>query len=194
MDHALLLQNVAIFVYGDIKRFFPAMDRDYVLCAEQWYGLPEDVRDATRALYQDACMMYETEHGLADFDFHTLHMTCGSIQGCLLSTEKAKIFLSSLHAEAIDTIVGSGGVRFWNGVRNGGSREAAAFCADDLVGMLTSWDSASRFFDVLSEWAEVTASKFGIEQCSKTTWSALDHTDRRSALRGDCTLGFLAGN
>ena len=58
-------------------------------------------------------MRYETAHGLADFDFQTLHMKAGSPQGCLLSTEKAKIFLNSL-AEALSMLVD--GVRFWNGV------------------------------------------------------------------------------
>ena len=125
LDHALLLGHLFIAIYGDIKRFFPAMDRDFVLLSEQWNGLPVDVREATLALYNNACMMYETDHGLVDFDFSLLHMTCGSIQGCLLSTEKAKIFLNSL-AEAIQVVAGGGGVRFWNGQRSGGQRETTA--------------------------------------------------------------------
>ena len=74
LDHALLLGHLLIAIYGDIKRFFPSMDKDFVLLSEMWYGLPSDVREATRALYHDACMLYETEHGLPDFVFETLHM------------------------------------------------------------------------------------------------------------------------
>ena len=107
LDQALLLCHLLIGIYGDIRRMFPSMDRDVVLLSEMWFGLPADVREATRALYQDACMMYETEHGLPDFDFHTLHMTTGAIQGCLLSTEKAKLFLNSL-AEAFSVLAGGG--------------------------------------------------------------------------------------
>ena len=69
LDHALMLRHLLVFVYGDIQRFFPAMDRDFVLMSELWYGLARDVREATLALYNDACMQYETDHGLVDFDF-----------------------------------------------------------------------------------------------------------------------------
>ena len=176
LDHALLLRHRLIAVYGDIQRFFPAMDRDFVLASEAWYGLPRDVREATLALYRDACMQYETEHGLADFVFETLHMTTGFIQGCLLSTEKAKLFINSL-AEAINTLIAAGGVRFWNGQRGGGCREPSTFCADDLLGMVTSWEAAAAFVAVLDEWAGVSASRFGIDQFAKTTYSALDVGD-----------------
>ncbi|KOO29413.1 hypothetical protein Ctob_015874, partial [Chrysochromulina tobinii] len=109
LDHAHLLSHLLVVVYGDIQRFFPSMDRGFVLISEQWRGLPRDVREATLALYDDACFLYETEHGLADgaprhgggFDFTRLRSKCGYFQGCMLSTEKAKIFMASL-VEAID--------------------------------------------------------------------------------------------
>jgi hypothetical protein len=173
LDQALLLCHLLIGIYGDIKRMFPSMDRDVVLLSEMWFGLPRDAREATRALYQDACMMYETEHGLPDFDFQTLHMTTGAIQGCLLSTEKAKLFLNSL-AEAFNVLAGGGGIRFWNGRRNGGVRETSTFCADDLLGMVTCWPAATAFVAVIDEWRGTTASAFGIEGYSKTTYSAVD--------------------
>jgi hypothetical protein len=131
LDHAHLLSHFLLAIYADIQRFFPSMDRGYVLIAEQWRGLPRDVREATLALYHDSCFLYETEHGLAegatrpardsggvDFDFTTVQSRCGYFQGCLLSTEKAKIFMASL-SEAIDTLVGGGGVRLWNGTFHG---------------------------------------------------------------------------
>ena len=115
LDHAHLLLHFLLVIYADIQRFFPSMDRGYVLLAEQWRGLPRDVREATLALYHDSCFLYETEHGLAEgaarpaagsggveFDFTTVQSRCGYFQGCLLSTEKAKIFMASL-SEAIDT-------------------------------------------------------------------------------------------
>jgi hypothetical protein len=173
LDQALLLCHLLIGIYGDIRRMFPSMDRDVVLLSEMWFGLPADVREATRALYQDACMMYETEHGLPDFDFHTLHMTTGAIQGCLLSTEKAKLFLNSL-AEAFSVLAGGGGIRFWNGRRCGGVRETSTFCADDLLGMVTCWPAATAFVAVIDEWRATTASAFGIEGYAKTTYSAVD--------------------
>jgi hypothetical protein len=173
LDQALLLGHLLIGIYGDIKRMFPSMDRDVVMLSEMWYGLPRDVRDATRALYQNACMMYETEHGLPEFDFQTLHMTtAGAIQGCVLSTEKAKLFLNSL-AEAFSVLAGGGGIRFWNGHNGGGRRETSTFCADDLLGMVTCWSGATAFVAVIDEWRAATASAFGIEGYSKTTYSAV---------------------
>ena len=187
LDQAHLLLHLLIFIYGDVKRFFPSMDKSYILLAEQWYGLPEDVRIGTARLYADACMRYETAHGLADFDFQTLHMKAGSPQGCLLSTEKAKIFLNSL-AEALSMLVD--GVRFWNGVSGGGRRVDTPFCADDLLGMLTSWAAAQRYVSILDEWAGVSASTFGINppprsasaSWEKTVISALDFSAHGSAI------------
>ena len=186
LDHAHLLSHLLIVIYADIQRFFPSMDRGFVLLSEQWRGLPRDVRDATLALYHDACFLYETEHGLAegvalperglsgaDFEFTTVQSRCGYFQGCLLSTEKAKIFMSSL-SEAIDTMIGGGGVRFWNGASGGGRRYPSVLCADDLLGSVTSWKAGAVFFQILSEWAGVSASHFGIsDDASKTTFSAV---------------------
>ena len=171
IDHAHLLEHPLIMIWGDIKRFFPAMDRDFVICAEWWYGLPQDVRDATLQLYGDACNLFETAHGLADLDFSKVRTKCGYVQGCVLSTEKAKLFIASL-AEAIDVSVRGGGVRFWSGRGGGTQCEQASFCADDLVGMLTSWQAAAKFFAVLDQWAHVTASRLGIGN-AKTTYSAV---------------------
>ena len=162
------------------------MDRGFVLLSEQWRGLPRDVRDATLALYHDACFLYETEHGLAegvalptrgrggaDLEFTTVQSRCGYFQGCLLSTEKAKIFMASL-SEAIDTVVGGGGVRLWNGTLSGGRRYPSVLCADDLLGCVTSWTAGAVFFRLLDEWADVSASHFGIsDDASKTTYSAV---------------------
>ena len=169
LDHAHLLSHLLIAVYGDIQRFFPSMDRGFVLISEQWRGLPRDVREATLALYDDACFLYETEHGLADgvprhgggFDFTRLRSKCGYFQGCMLSTEKAKIFMASL-VEAIDTIVSDGGVRMWNGTHGGGCRHQSILCADDFLGCVTSWAAAAAVVSILDEWAAVSASQFGI--------------------------------
>jgi hypothetical protein len=60
-----------------------------------------------------------------------------NIQGCMLSTEKAKIFMASL-VEAIDTMVRNGGVRMWNGTHGGGRRHQSILCADDFLGCVTS--------------------------------------------------------
>ena len=190
LDHALLLCHTLIAIYGDIRRFFPSMNREFVLMSEMWYGLPVDVREATLALYDDACCMYETDHGLADFDFDMLHMTTGSIQGCLLSTEKAKLFLNSL-AEAISVMAGGGGVRFWNGQQGGGRREDTTFCADDLLGIITNFPAAAVYFGVLDEWAEVSAAAFGVEDCSKTTWSAVA-VNRDRVPREACVPAYFA--
>ena len=188
MDHAHLLRHLLIVVYADIQRFFPAMDRDFLILAQQWYGLPADVREATRSLYENACMLYETAHGLADFCFDTLHMTTGRVQGCRLSTEEAKIFLSSL-AEAIDVVAGGSGVRFWCGAGEGTRRIASVFCADDVAGMLTSWSGSSAFVAILDEWATVSASVCGIDlkECSKTTYSALSWSRQTAHLQRRCS-------
>ena len=186
LDHAHLLSHLLIVIYADIQRFFPSMDRGFVLLSEQWRGLPRDVRDATLALYHDACFLYETEHGLAegvalpergldrgDLAFTTVQSRCGYFQGCLLSTEKAKIFMASL-SEAIDTVIGGGGVRFWNGTHGGGRRYPSVLCADDLLGSVTSWAAGRVFFLILNEWAAVSASHFGVtDDASKTTYSAI---------------------
>ena len=186
LDHAHLLSHFLLAIYADIQRFFPSMDRGYVLIAEQWRGLPRDVREATLALYHDSCFLYETEHGLAegvtrpagdsggvDFDFTTVQSRCGYFQGCLLSTEKAKIFMASL-SEAIDTMLGGGGVRLWNGTFQGGRRYPSVLCADDLLGSVTSWAAGIVFMRLLDEWADVSASHFGItDDASKTAFSAV---------------------
>ena len=169
LDQAHLLRFLLVGVYGDVRRFFPSMDRQYVLLAEAWYGLSEDVRVGTMRLYSDACMRYETAHGMADFDFSTLHFQGGSIQGCLISTEKAKIFLNSL-AEALNLLVD--GVRFWNG-SSGGRHVDSVFCADDLLGLNTSWSSTARYVSVLDEFSHVSASHFGIDGYKKTVIQAL---------------------
>ena len=186
LDHAHLLSHLLIVIYGDIRRFFPSMDRDFVLISEQWRGLPRDVREATLALYDDSCILYETEHGLAegtarsgggrgggDFDFTTMRSRCGYFQGCFLSTEKAKIFMASL-IEAIDTMVSGGGVRMWNGTRRGGRRYPSILCADDLLGDVTSWAAAAVFVLIMDEWAAASASHFGItDDASKTAYAAV---------------------
>jgi len=181
LDHAHLLSHLLVVVYGDIQRFFPSMDRGFVLISEQWRGLPRDVREATLALYDDACFLYETEHGLADgaprhgggFDFTRLRSKCGYFQGCMLSTEKAKIFMASL-VEAIDTMVSNGGVRMWNGTHGGGRRHQSILCADDFLGCVTSWAAAAVVISILDEWAAVSASQFGItDDASKTTYAAV---------------------
>ena len=48
------------------------------------------MRTHTLALYRDACCMYETDHGIADFDFEMQRMTSGYIMGCVLSTVESK--------------------------------------------------------------------------------------------------------
>ena len=186
LDHAHLLSHLLIVIYGDIRRFFPSMDRDFILISEQWRGLPRDVREATLALYDDSCILYETEHGLAegaalpgsgrgggDFDFTTMRSRCGYFQGCFLSTEKAKIFMASL-IEAIDTMVSGGGVRLWNGVPRGGRRYQTILCADDILGSVTSWPAASVLALIMDEWADASASHFGItDDASKSAYSAV---------------------
>jgi hypothetical protein len=171
-DQAHLLGHLIIHLMADIQRFFPAMDRGYVLLAEQWHGLPEAVRRDTLRLYSKAVAQYETVHGLATLNFETLRMKSGAVQGCLLSTEKAKLFMNTL-AEAVANQVD--GIRFWDGTAGGGKRMPQAILADDVLGMLTSWRALERFVSILREWAKVTKSRFGVDGFTKTVYSAASH-------------------
>ena len=171
LDHALLLKLLLIGIYGDLRRFFPSMNRGYVLLAEQWYGLSEDVRVGTARLYEDAVMRYETCHGMADFNFSKLRFRGGEIQGSLLSTEKAKIFLNSL-SEALSMLVD--GARLWNGTDHG-RRVDTALCADDLLGTVNSWAAARVYVATLGEFAAVSRCRFGIDGFKKTVVCALTH-------------------
>ena len=171
IDQAHLLRHLMIHLFCDIKRFFPAMDRGFVLLAELWHGLPKAVREETARLYSRAVAQYETVHGLATLNFTLLQMKSGAVQGCLLSTEKAKLFMNTL-AEAVSMQID--GVRFWNGEEGGGVRMPQAILADDVLGMLTSWRALDRFLSICREWAEVTRSKFGVKAFTKTAFSAVE--------------------
>ena len=160
------------------------------MLAELWHGLPKAVREETARLYSKAVAQYETVHGLATLNFTLLQMKSGAVQGCLLSTEKAKLFMNTL-AEAVSMQID--GVRFWNGEEGGGVRMPQAILADDVLGMLTSWRAFDRFLSICREWAEVTRSKFGVKAFTKTVFSetTLRMTTRCKTRREWCYGGII---
>ena len=63
IEQSHAVRHALVVVFCDLRRFFPSMDRDVVLLAEAWYGVPRKVRDLAQHLYRDACVRIDTAHG-----------------------------------------------------------------------------------------------------------------------------------
>ena len=169
IEQALLLKHDLICFLSDIKTFFPAMDRDFVLISEAWHGLSPDIQQSTLSLYHGSICRPETAHGLATLDFELLRTKTGFVMGCLLSTEKAKLFINSL-VEAIG--MATDGVRLWNG-RQEGCRMDSTLSADDMLCTLSSWRAFEAVLFVTNQWREVSASSFGVKGFNKSCYIAM---------------------
>jgi len=145
------------------------MDRGVILSLEAWAGVPKQTRELAQHLYDKAVVRIDTAHGLTP-PSSLANMLSGSVQGCVLSTEKARLLMNSL-AEAVSIL--AEGVTMWNGgqSRDGDPEHACIFnqagFGDDMTLPATSWAAVVDLVAILDVWASTVNSALGIDGYSK---------------------------
>ena len=171
-DQARVLQHGLYMLYLDLATFFPKIQRQGLRVAELVHGLPRVVVDLAVLIYgagrgDPGCVscQYDTSAGLGG----SFSNYMGALMGCVLSTEKARIFLNGV-VTAVFAV--ARGVRLW-GCGNGDAARAweelcQLVCADDWLGCFTRPKEAKRAWAILSAWEPMTGAEIGIKQAAKT--------------------------
>ena len=188
INQAHTLKHDLFIVFADQRRFFPSMDRDVILLASAWAGVPKDVRDLADKLYREAVVRIDTAHGLTDAVPGVSSLKSGSPQGCRFSTLKARILMASL-AEAVNIL--SEGVSLWNG-SDGCVCEQAEF-GDDVTLPCSSLPAAVRLTEILGAWAWAVNSALGIDGYSKLCIAGVTF-DEKGRARDVAESGGLVGH
>jgi hypothetical protein len=173
------LKSSVYLLYIDLATFFPRLDREAVTVAEALHGLPKEVRHLSALIYgtaaePDLCVTcrYDSAAGLGDGFKNWM----GALMGCVLSPDKAKIFLNTVLV-AIQAVCK--GVRLW-GFNTGDEAIRAvvqAGYADDWAGTFESERDLNRAWDVWRLWAKVSGSKLGIKGTLKTAVTGARYRD-----------------
>ena len=176
-DQARLLGHELYLLYVDLATFFPKIQRGPLRAAKLAHGLPRVVVDLAGLIYgrhkgDPACVTchYDSAAGLGGGFAN--HM--GSLMGCVLSTEDARIFLNSL-ITAIFAV--ARGVRLWGYAEADVEATWAELCqlvlADDWLGCFTRVKEVRRAWAMLSTWEPCSGAEIGIKAAAKTVLSGV---------------------
>ena len=98
----------------------------------------------------------------------------GALMGCVLSPDKARVFLNSV-VTAIFAV--TRGVRLWGyddaGVASAWRSICQLVCADDWLGMFTRPKEVRRAWAILSSWEPMMGAEIGIKAAAKTVLSGV---------------------
>jgi hypothetical protein len=171
-DQARVLKHELYLLYVDLATFFPKIQRGPLRAAKLAHGLPRVVIDLAGLIYgrykgDPGCVTchYDTAAGLGGGFAN--HM--GSLMGCVLSTEDARIFLNSL-ITAIFAV--ARGVRLWGYAESDRDATWEELCqlvlADDWLGCFTRVKEVRRAWAMLSTWEPCSGAEIGIKAAAKT--------------------------
>ena len=160
-------------LFIDLKCFFPSMPRHILRLVEEAHGVPREVLDLAAAIYcgkekegtGGAACRYDSAAGLGGFFENWM----GSMMGCVLSTDKAKLFINCV-ITAIAMIVQ--GVELWGAqpATLGDVWESitqGAF-ADDWFGAFKSKEQAVKAWRIWRAFCKIFGSKLGVKERLKT--------------------------
>ena len=184
VQQARRLQRPLYLLYVDIATMFPAISRDALTVAEAVHGLPKEVRDLTLLIYGSAddpegatTCHYDSAAGLG----HGFKNWMGALMGCVLSPDRAKLFLNSVIA-AVHAVVK--GVRLWgHGSRDLADtwkRIAQAAFADDVCLSFSSEAELQKAWAIWRLWAKVSGSKLGVKQKLKTVVTGVRYVEGKA--------------
>ena len=119
IQFALAVQQAALtgqsmyLLYCDLSTFFPSIDRAVLRLHELATGVPSQILDIAAAIYNRVVgeavgtpCRYDSAAGLGDFFVNSM----GALMGCVVSPDRAKLFVNSVIA-AIELLVR--GLRLW---------------------------------------------------------------------------------
>jgi ribosomal protein S18 acetylase RimI-like enzyme len=190
IQQAARIGHPLIVIYCDLATFFPSLDRGLLMEHELLAGLPDDVVNLAAAIYGGAVRAsggeahccpregvscrYDSSGGLGDAFANDM----GALMGCVLSPDRAKLFVNSVVA-AIHISVR--GVRLWGcAPRTQGeawARLAQFLFADDLAAAFTCPHEARLAWWLLRAWSTIMGQKLGVKKKLKTVVTAVQYDE-----------------
>jgi ribonuclease HI len=191
------LQQPLWILFIDLSTFFPRLDRRAVRVAELWHGLPREVRELSALIYgagvdgSDAVVcQYDSAAGLGDgFQNHM-----GALMGCVLSPDKAKLFLNSILV-AISLVCKGVALRGYGtaDVEETWTRIAQVAFADDWCGCFGAENELRKAWEVWRVWTLVSGSKLGVKLRLKTAVTGVCYVDGKPTSVPDPRLPLRDG-
>jgi hypothetical protein len=181
VQQARALRHPIYMLYADLSQFFPRVHRGCLRIAEVAAGLPEPVVRLAAMIYGEhvddprvAKCVYDSDGGFGG----AFANGQGTLMGCPLSTDRARLFLNSIVA-AIEMT--AKGVRLWGSQtagRDGGWRRVAQLmCADDWLGTFESVEELRAAWGLWCLWEPITGAKVGIKAADKTVLTGMRFGD-----------------
>jgi hypothetical protein len=170
---ALARPGYGVILFLDLKQFFPRIPTRGIEIETILHGLPPDLQRLAARDFAVMAVRYDKQLELGD----EFTIEWGALMGCVLSTQKARVLLSSLLAAII---------RYVRGTRLYGSSNAAFvdMQADDLAGVIhhadraQAWGDAERAWEICCAWAAASAERIGIKDEKKNAFAALKIHER----------------
>ena len=189
---ARLKQSVYL-LYIDLSTFFPRLDRGAVTIAEAMHGLPKEVQELTLRIYgsvadKEGCVAckYDSAAGLGEGFKNWM----GALMGCVLSPDKAKLFLNTVLV-AIKAVCS--GISLWGYAEGEARRIKQAAYADDWCGVFSSEQDLQRAWRVWTAWEAISGSKLGVKAKLKTVVTGARYVDGKVASVVDPLLRLRGG-
>jgi hypothetical protein len=184
-------------LFIDLSTFFPRLDRRAVKVAELWHGLPEEVCELSALIYgagvdgSDAVTcQYDSAVGLGDGFKNYM----GALMGCVLSPDKAKLFLNSILV-AISLVCKGVALRGYGlaDIEETWLRIAQVAFADDWCGCFSSEEDLLKAWEVWRVWTLVSGSKLGVKLRLKTAVTGVRYVDGKPVSIADPKLPLRDG-
>ena len=190
MQQAARVGHTLYVCYVDLSTFFPSIDRGMLMEHELLAGVPEDVLNLAASIYGGAVRAsggtthccptegvscrYDSRGGLGGAFANGM----GALMGCVLSPDKAKLFMNSLVAAIHMSVRGA---RLWGcAPRTQGevwARLAQLLFADDFAGVLTSVEELKLTWWLLSSWSTVMGQRLGVKKMLKTVVTGVQYDE-----------------
>ena len=168
------LGTVELWVlWVDLTTYFPSIQRDLLRAAEERHGVPMAVLDMTAAIFSangGTPCRYDSAAGLGGLFLNSM----GALMGCVLSPDKAKIFLNSLLAAIKLHVTGA---RLWGGepdtVGAVWERVEQIGYADDWCGGFEVKAELRKAWLIFRAWTGMKGLGLGVKDLKKTVVSGI---------------------
>ena len=174
VDQARILGHDLYLLFLDQATFFSIINREALKVAELCQGLPPEVIHIAARIYgtheadPDCCVCQHDSSGGLGGKFANW---MGSLMGCVLSTEKARLFLNTL-VVAIAAV--AKGIKLWGGGLGGGWTELLQIVlADDWLGVFDNVGQLRKAWAALSTWEVLVGTEIGIKAADKTVLTGI---------------------
>ena len=175
-----LLGSPLYMLYADLAQFFPRVHRGCLHVAELAHGLPVEVARLAALVYgrhaddpNAARCVYDSEGGFGGEYVNGQ----GTLMGCPLSTDRARLFLNSI-VVAIELT--AKGVPLWNSAEADGTwrRISQLMCADDWLGCFEDVGQLRAAWALWTLWEPITGAKVGIKAADKTVLTGVTYDEQ----------------